>query len=294
MNILTTLLLLASLAILTLSNPIIHNNTTIHNARRGLPPQKASRERRGIAFNDVSVLPLFVGKGAMVTWTYNWDSIAPPSSAWFRFIPMLHSLRDDLAGRWRDNAETRAFENWRKGEMPTWLLGFNEPDNCMAGAGGSCISVSDAVAGWKKHMEPLSTLTPKLYLGSPAVTNAFATPTSGLGWLSAFMKACTGCTIDFINLHWYDRASNVDYFKAHINEARKIAGGRPIWITEFRAAGSDEEVVRFLDEVMPWMDASSDIHRYAYFMARPGAGMLVNGQGNGLSVIGREFDYFYR
>jgi hypothetical protein len=32
------------------------------------------------------------------------------------------------------------------------------------------------------------------------------------------------------------------------------------------------------------MDASADIHRYAYFMAREG--YLVNAQGNGMSDIG--------
>jgi hypothetical protein len=80
-------------------------------------------------------------------------------------------------------------------------------------AGGSCISVSDAVAGWKNYIQPFTNSNPVMYLGSPAVTNAAFTPTTGLGWLKSFMDQCNGCNIDFINIHWYDSASNVQNFK---------------------------------------------------------------------------------
>jgi len=82
----------------------------------------------------------------------------------------------------------------------------------------------------------------------------------------------------------YDHAKNVEYFKRHIEETRKIAGGRPIWITEFHARGTDDEVKAFFDQVLPWMDASNDIHRYAYFMASPGS--LVNPEGTDMSELG--------
>lgn len=65
--------------------------------------------------------------------------------------------------------------------------------------GGACMSLAAAVAAWKEHMEPQKSLKEKMYLGSPAVTNG----PSGLTYLSYFMTACTGCTIDFINVHWY-------------------------------------------------------------------------------------------
>jgi hypothetical protein len=80
--------------------------------------------------------------------------------------------------------------------------------------------------------------------------------------------------------------------KDHIDEARIIRSGMPIWVTEFRAYGTDDEVVKFLNEVMPWMDNSIDIHRYAYFMAQPGEGMLVNEARDGLSKIGQTYDFF--
>jgi hypothetical protein len=85
----------------------------------------------------------------------------------------------------------------------------------------------------------------------------------------------------------YDSARNPTYFKDHINAARAIANGRPIWITEFAPSGTDAEVKAFLADVIPWMDQSKDIHRYAMFMAREG--MLVNRGGNGMSEVGRMY-----
>jgi len=78
------------------------------------------------------------------------------------------------------------------------ILPTNSPS-----AGGSCIDVPTAVAAWKKYMNPLSTLNPKVYLGSPAVTNAAPSGTTGLGWLAKFLEQCNGCQIDHVNVHWY-------------------------------------------------------------------------------------------
>jgi len=171
------------------------------------------------------------------------------------------------------------------------------------------MSVDAAVAGWREYIQPLKAAKDKMYLGSPAVSNAAATDNTGLGWLEKFISACTGCSIDFINIHWYvidaffafhflhrrhrglllnryDSVDNVAYLKKHIEDARRVAQGRPIWITEFKPRGTEEQVKRFLNEVMPWMDRSSDIHRYAYFMARAGEGMLINDAQSGLSGVG--------
>ncbi|KAB2098960.1 hypothetical protein AG0111_0g12750 [Alternaria gaisen] len=287
-------LLLSAFAI---ANPLPDNpNATSTGSSTKHDPldQKPAHERRGIAYNDVKYAKYFqYDHHDHVTWRYNWDSSSPPSDAWFRYVPMLHSLRDDHTSKWKDNAEAQARLNWGQQEMATWFLGFNEPDNCIPDAGGSCIDVATAVAGWKKHMQPLSTFNSKIYLGSPSVTNAAPSDTQGLGWLKKFLETCDGCTVDFINLHWYGRARDAQKFKDHINDARKFANGLPIWITEFRADGTNDEVKAFLDDVMPWIDNSQDIHRYCYFMARPGPGMLINEAGDGLSDIGNEYNLYH-
>lgn len=89
----------------------------------------------------------------------------------------------------------------------------------------------------------------------------------------------------------YDDASNAVYFKNHIEATRKVAAGRPIWITEFKPRGTDDQVKAFLDEVLPWLDASSDIHRYAYFMAGTADGLLIDRSGGSLSNIGSHYNY---
>jgi hypothetical protein len=75
--------------------------------------------------------------------------------------------------------------------------------SCRDGAGGSCISVTDAVAAWKTYMEPTKKLKQQMYLGSPAVTNVSG-DNIGLSWLKKFLDACTICNIDFICIHWYN------------------------------------------------------------------------------------------
>ena len=46
-----------------------------------------------------------------------------------------------------------------------------------------------------------------------------------------------------------------------------------------------------MDEVLPWLDASGDIHRYAYFMATKGDGLLIDNGGQSLSNIGNHFTF---
>jgi hypothetical protein len=66
--------------------------------------------------------------------------------------------------------------------------------------GGSCMDLGTAVAAWKQYIEPQKLLKDKMYLGSPAVTNG----ANGLKYLRSFIDACTGCKVDFVNIHWYD------------------------------------------------------------------------------------------
>ncbi|KAJ8110474.1 hypothetical protein OPT61_g6693 [Boeremia exigua] len=247
------------------------------------PRETAGSSRRGVAYNDVKFVKYFDLPGSRVTWAYNWDSRANGDfNTWYEFVPMLHSNRPDHTGKWAAAITAAAFANK---DAATHFLGFNEPDNCEPNMGGACMDLGSSVAAWKQFMEPALALKEKIYLGSPAVTNG----PQGLAYLSSFLTACTGCTIHFIALHWYDSATNVPYFKAYIEEARKVAAGRPIWITEFQVRGSDDQVKAFLDEVLPWLDAAEDVHRYAYFMAAARHGQLIDIGGASLSNIGTHY-----
>lgn len=93
------------------------------------------------------------------------------------------------------------------------------------------MSPQQAADAYRTYMNPFAG---RAYLGAPAVTNA----PSGLPWLTQFLTLCTGCHIDFIPIHWYDKATNTGYFKGYIGQAKAVAGTLNLWITEVCPASS--------------------------------------------------------
>lgn len=218
----------------------------------------SSSGKRGLAFNDASLTECFTDK-SKVSWAYNWGQTESGLSDSFEYVPMLWGLRTVDTADWSKNAQS-AIDAGAK-----HLLGFNEPDL----AAQSNLDAAAAAAGHLEYMEPFAG---KVKLGSPAVTNG--ANGMGLDWLSSFVTACSSCTIDFVAVHWYDSASNLEYFKTHLTQAHTDTG-KPVWLTEFGATGSDSEISSFLTEAMAWMDSQDFIERYAYFMVADGN--LVSG-----------------
>jgi hypothetical protein len=108
------------------------------------PSETVGLHRRGVAFNEAKYVKYFDIGGSQITWVshlltihcrvlttlqaYNWDSRPNGNTGtWHEFVPMLHSVRADHTGKWA--ADVIAAANGNK-DMPTHLLGFNEPDNC--------------------------------------------------------------------------------------------------------------------------------------------------------------------
>lgn len=205
--------------------------------------------KRGIAYNNATLAGLFTGE-SQVSWAYNWDSTSSSLPTTLEYVPMLWGIGVDHTEGW-DFAVSSAVASGS-----THLLSFNEPDH----PDQANISPGTAAAGYMRFIQPYAKMAK---VGAPAVTNGGAP--MGLAFLKSFLIACLDCTIDFVPIHWYGLASNVDYFKNHVKSARDTAGGRPIWITEFGAAGSIEEQIAFLQEVIPWLDSTDYVERYAYF-----------------------------
>lgn len=190
---------------------------------------------------------------------------------------MLWGLDDHTTG-WSAAASAAIASGTR------YLMGFNEPDIIVAW-GGSGLSTSDAVTGWNTYIQPFAGGSTKL--GSPSVSNAPAP--QGLAWLSQFVSECSGCQIDFLNIHWYcgsgDSVVNaIADFQDHVGKAVAQAGGKPIWITEFRYIGSGSET-DFIDQVLPWLDSNTAVERYSYFMAADN--LLLSG--TALSATGEAY-----
>lgn len=230
----------------------------------------SSRAKRGIAFNDVSKLSAFTSS-TKVSWAYNWGSTTPNIPSNIEYVPMLWGTGEHTV-KWLDNAKSAIASG------STHMLAFNEPD---LGAQSS-LPVPEAVAAYQQFMQPFAG---KVKLGSPAVTNG-ASP-MGLAYLKNFITACSGCTIDFVAIHWYN-GGNADDFKNYVAKAHAVGGGRPVWITEFEASGDAGQQQAFLNDVLPWLDNQDYVERYAYFMASDGN--LIS-SGTTLSQVGQAFAF---
>lgn len=146
------------------------------------------------------------------------------------------------------------------------------------------MAVSDAVNAYRQYIQPLG--KQGLRLGSPAVTNGNE-PNKGINWLKQFVAGCSDCQIDFVVAHYYawDKAED---FKNYLTNFHQTFN-KPVWVTEFGVTEGNADA--FLKEVLPWLDSTSWIERYAYHMVAPSAGQqwLLNPAGNGLSSTGQVY-----
>jgi Glycosyl hydrolase catalytic core len=232
--------------------------------------------KRGLAYNSAALTNAF--SGTSMSWAYNWASKPDgtlPSG--IEFVAMLWGPK--MYSGW-DVAAKAAIAGGAK-----HLLSFNEPDLGTQANMNSATAAADHI----KYMNPYAG---QAKIGSPAITNGGpngGTDGMGLGWMKNFFSKCGGkCKVDFLAFHWYDSADNVAYFKNYVQDVidfAKANGVNKVWLTEFAAAGSDEQVAKFLGEVLPWMDGNDAIERYAYFMC--GEGELVNGKS--MSAVGKAY-----
>jgi hypothetical protein len=152
------------------------------------------------------------------------------------------------------------------------------------------VPVDQAVAAHKQYIQPLA--DQGLTIGSPAVTNG-GESTKGISYLKQFLSACDGCKIDFVVAHYYgtDNAQEFkDYLKKFYDTFQK-----PVWVTEFGVNPGQGDANKFLQEVLPFLEETEWIHRYAYHMVAPdvdGKSYLVNSAGSGLSATGATYAGF--
>lgn len=225
-----------------------------------------SNGKRGLAYNSAKLTNAFAGTS--MSWAYNWANNPDGTlDSGIEYVPMLWG--EKMFGGW-DAAAKAALAAGAK-----HLLSFNEPDlNAQAN-----MNSASAAAAHIKYMNPYAG---QARIGSPAVTNggpSGGTDGMGLAWMKNFFAKCAGnCKVDFLAFHWYDSADNIAYFKNYVQDVIAMAkenGVNKVWLTEFAASGSNEQIAKFLGEVLPWMDSIDAIERYAYFMC--GEGQLVSG-----------------
>jgi len=218
-----------------------------------------------------------------VSWIYTWSaySVQAASTIGLDFVPMLWG--SSTASSFESQLNSGAFSN------STAVLGFNEPDQ----SGQSNMSPGTAVSLWWQYINPLKS-SHGLRLGAPAVSSA----NSGLPWLQNFVSQCSGCSIDFIPIHWY--GSNPAYFQSYVQNIYNTFG-KPIWVTEFACvqyvssdpACDQNGVDTFLQQTVTWLYAQNYVERFAWFGAMrsvpsgiPSYDALLTSNGNSLSQAG--------
>jgi len=214
-------------------------------------------------------------------WFYSWGPIAPKSLPnEVKFAPMIY-------GRTGVELQTKIGEILKQ-QGSQELLGFNEPDSKEQ----SDLKVEQALELWPELMKL------GLRMGSPGCVHP------DKEWMRAFMKGVAekNLRVDFVSVHDYG-GLNVDGLMNRL-EAVHEEYQRPLWITELGVGDWEaktraenryqpDEIVKFLEQLLPRLDQCEFIERYAWFPAKPdnaalGPCALFNEDGS-LTPVGQAY-----
>ncbi|KAF8639652.1 hypothetical protein AX17_000917 [Amanita inopinata Kibby_2008] len=204
----------------------------------------------GIAYPESDPTPLKHFKNQNVGPLYTWSPWIPELARQLGYegIPML----------WGEK-QVEDFKNLVKPGYAKYVMGFNEPNE----ASQSAMDPGRAATLWKAVIDPLKTQGYTLI--SPACTNGL----SGKQWIEDFIKACNGCQIDAIALHYYGTSAQ-DMIKYLIDFHQTFQ--RPIWVTEFacqdfsyRTSCSRGDIFNFMGTVKAFMDKTDWVAHYFAF-----------------------------
>lgn len=235
---------------------------------RPVASSPATAGKRGIAYNVSQYGNAFRKACHKCTWAYNWAWTDQGLEDDIEYVPMVWGAKTF--------PELRRSPGLSSGAK--YILGFNEPDGDDPDRDIQAdMSVSEAVDGYVQY---LSKYSGQALIGSPAVTSHNSTneigssqakPT-GLDWLREFLELCRqkGVQVDFCAVHWYGGAHEAEAMFSFLQRAHEICSGKKIWLTEFHAQGPDSEVAAFLKKVLPILDRTEFVQRYAWWMAHVG------------------------
>ena len=189
-------------------------------------------------------------------WIYTWmEKIPAELPDGIAFVPMISKYRGnrDSVIKAGDVAKNAGIKE---------LLGFNEPDQSSQ----ANMTVEEALAAWPVLQET------GLRLGSPACVH----PDND--WMKTFMEGAKkrDFKIDFICVHSYS-GPNAEAFVKRMQAIHKLYR-KPIWITEFAVGDwkakspaeiqhKPDDVLRFMEDVLPELEKMDFIERYAWFPA---------------------------
>eukprot|EP01124_Arcella_intermedia_P018042 TRINITY_DN25015_c0_g1_i1.p1 TRINITY_DN25015_c0_g1~~TRINITY_DN25015_c0_g1_i1.p1 ORF type:complete len:485 (-),score=105.38 TRINITY_DN25015_c0_g1_i1:24-1478(-) len=244
------------------------------------PPPSACK--RGVAYGDWKNGTDFKSLMSHLSWYYNWATRPDPisstaNSQYFQnaveYVPMI----------WGEGS-LASIEEIPEGTQ--YLLGFNEP-NFVSQAN---LTPERAAYLWPQ-LQSFAARRGGIKLISPAVNycGGACIEADPIVWLDKFFANCTGCQVDYIAVHLY--VCQVQYLAQHLQAFKKY--GKPIWLTEFSCGDEGPQPAQvqtdFIAEAIQYLDAESDVFRYAWFSGRsvqiPSTDLLAGlGELNGLGV----------
>ena len=236
--------------------------------------------KRGIiaSGSDQKLLVGALGTFEKISWLGDWYSGPPtnlPSS--IEFVPQNYGRQSDVNGEWTSNAKKAVAAGDK------YFLSFGEPGTPNAQL---YMDPQDAVTLFMQKMQPYA--EQGVSIGAPGTLQN----DQDFAWLSSFLDLCdkAGCKIGFLAMHWFWTAEtdHVQGFKDTLTKNVALAKGKPVWVDNFQAAGSMEDQMDFLKEVVPWLDSQEDVARYAYVPVDRGNGQGFLNDGDGtLSELGK-------
>ena len=244
--------------------------------------------KRGVAFN-FSVLEDLPILCDAISWNYNWGNTQNETAAtWMDgeqidFCPMC----------WNGSYSASAIRSYVAAHPNTkYLLAFNEP-NLTDQAN---MTPAQAAAIWTPVVDLAKEL--KLKLVSPAMNyGTLAGYNDPSKWLDEFFAQPNVSIddIDAISIHCY--MANPAAVKNYVQMFAKYK--KPIWVTEFcaweeYAIHSEEDQIRYMCEVLNYMEQSNLVARYAWFIPRAKAGfpymqLLTSGVPAELTAAGKVY-----
>ncbi|HEX8916725.1 MAG TPA: glycosyl hydrolase [Humisphaera sp.] len=243
-----------------------------------------------------------------VSWNYSWGQhLAEEQPAEREFVPMVFGNsglgKGDSVKKLSDQLARTMGPQVRAGRVKR-LLGLNEPDHKEQGN----MTVEQALALWPT-LEALNVPLCSPSCANPEGTEATDPANQGIGgnWMPAFMAEADkrGLRVDYVGVHHYG-GPGAEAFKAKLKRIHEKYGKRPLLVTEFAVAdwktGGDlakhrytpAQVLKFMKEVVPWMERQDWIAGYAWFPFKhdspQGTSSALFDAKNELTALGR----FYR
>ena len=199
------------------------------------------------------------------SWHYSWSaSLLENHPTGLEFVPQF----------WGKNSislETiQALKPHIESGKIKYLIGFNEPDL----ESQANMTVAEAIQKWSELEQLLKSedLYDKVALVSPVVAHDYS------NWLIPFLNQAftLGFKIDYLAIHRYTQNNDPDAFLDNLNDLYMSleSYGKKIWLKEFsvRSIGNEtntpENVLAFMQVVLPALESYDWIYRYAWFSAR--------------------------